>query len=168
MQGGLSHINAIHQESNSPLADQQQFHSLYVRVHASSTRIHGLVIWLGANLDLQHPDRDQYLISFGSSGLFSVFRCALWFSAATMPALANFVSEIKTSVLISLWLTSRMIHDNHGDFTGVKPRLAGCFPLALSRPITEEQCHGSLTCEDSRSEDRGDAGRRKRRLRLGR
>lgn len=54
MQGCLSHINAIHQGSNSPLARHKQFHSLGVATHTLSARIHETLIWVGANLHLQH------------------------------------------------------------------------------------------------------------------
>lgn len=154
MQGALSHINVIDQGSNSPLAQQQQLHSLRASVHAPSVRIHGAVIWLGANLDLQQPVTDQYLIGFGSSLLFSVFRHAPWFSSQP-PRLRwlTLLAEIKTPVLSRL---------HQGDLTGARPR------LAQSWPITEQQCHGGLTCQDRWSEDWGDAGRKKRGLSLGR
>lgn len=59
MQGCLSHINVIHQGSNSPLAHHEQFHSLGVRIRTLSARIHETLIWVGANLHLQHLVRDR-------------------------------------------------------------------------------------------------------------
>lgn len=154
MQGALSHINVIHQGSNSPLAQQQQLHSLHASVHAPSARIHGAVIWLGANLEPRQPVTDQYLIGLGSSLLFSVLRHILWFSPQ-LPHLRwlTLLPEIKTPALIRF---------HWGDLPGARPS------LAQSWPVTEEQYHSSLTCQDRWSEDGGDAGRRKRRLRLGR
>lgn len=54
MQGCLSHINAIHQGSNSTPARHKQFHSLGVATRTLSARIHETLIWVGANLHLQH------------------------------------------------------------------------------------------------------------------
>lgn len=59
MQGCLSHINVIHQGSNSPLAHHEQFHSLGVRIRTLSARIHETLIWVGANLHLQHLVSDR-------------------------------------------------------------------------------------------------------------
>lgn len=157
MQGGLSHINVIHQGSNSPLAQQEQFHSGYV------LRLRGFR--LGANLDLQ-PVGAQHLIGFFCpSVLFNVSIYAPAFSVATMPVLTNLVCEIEKPALISLWLAPRMIHENQGDLTGVKPRLLAVFPW--HRPDQSQRSSSTgLTCEDSQTEDEGDAGWRKRQLKL--
>lgn len=45
--------------SNSPLAHHEQFHSLGVRIRTLSARIHETLIWVGANLHLQHLVRDR-------------------------------------------------------------------------------------------------------------
>lgn len=124
MQGALSHINVIHQGSNSALAQQQQPHSFRASVHAPSARIHGAVIWLGANLDLQQHVTDQYFIRLGSSLHFSVLRHAPRFSSPPRQCWLTLLPETKTSTLICL---------HWGDLTGASPK------LAQFCPITEEQ-----------------------------
>lgn len=110
--------------------------SFTLRQHAAapSARIQGTVFWLGANLDPQQPDTDQYLIGLSFSLLFSVLRHISWFFSQQ--------SRLHWLILLPGIKTIALIHIHQRNL------IVARISLAQSWPITKKQCHGGLTCQN--------------------